>query len=120
VAAIGLWSATLNAESPPWPEPPSDFGGAVPLNQSGWYRVQDYPTSAISSGKEGMVVVGFTIGADGRVTDCQVTQSSKHKELDNVPCRALKSRARFTPATDDQGQPKATTGTTVISFWMPR
>src|SRR5688572_2178057 len=94
-ATAGLWSSALCAESPPWPEPKSDFGGAVPLNQADWYRFEDYPMSAVSGDKEGLVVVAIGIDANGRIGDCQVVQSSKHKELDAVPCRALKKRARF-------------------------
>jgi len=119
LACAGLWSAGLNAQSPPWPEPKSDFGGAVPLNQAEWYRFEDYPMSAVSGDKEGMVVVGFTIDAEGRISECHVVQSSKHRDFDAVPCKALKKRARFKPAIDEQGQPKETAGTTAVSFWMP-
>jgi protein TonB len=103
----------------PWPEPKSDFGGAVPLNQSEWYTFEDYPISAAASGDEGMVVIAFTITVDGRLTDCHVVQSSKSRKLDAVPCRVLPKRARFKPAIDAQGQPRPTTGTMPMSFWMP-
>ena len=120
VAMSGLWSAGLCAASPPWTEPKSDFGGAMPLNQADWYQFDDYPMSALSGDRVGMVLVGFTIGLDGRVTNCHVVQSSKHRDLDAVPCRVLAKRARFKPATDDQGQPRTTTATTPMSFWMPK
>jgi TonB family protein len=116
-AFSALFGTSLNAA--PWPEPKSDFGGAEPLNLSSWYTFEDYPQSALAGNEQGMVVIGFTIGVNGRMTDCHVVQSSKHKDLDAVPCRVLTRRARFKPATDAQGQPRSTVGTTAMSFWTP-
>jgi protein TonB len=39
-----------------------------------------------------------TIGTDGKVIDCSVTQSSGHADLDAATCTNVKRRARFTPA----------------------
>jgi len=43
--------------------------------------------------------------ADGRVTGCTVTGSSGSAALDNATCRIMRSRARFSPARDSNGQP---------------
>jgi protein TonB len=84
-----------------------------------WYSFEDYPESALRKGEQGMVVIGFTIDVTGRLTNCHVIRSSKYRDLDNVPCRVLAKRARFKPASNAEGQPGPTTGTTAMSFWTP-
>jgi protein TonB len=112
-------SAASAAPKPPWKVPESSFGGAQPLNLKEWYTVQDYPDSAIQSGEQGIVTIGFTIGISGRITECHVVRSSGYSDLDAVPCKLVKNRARFKPAVDSQGQPRTTTGSTFMMFWMP-
>ena len=50
----------------------------------------------------------LTIGTSGRVDACSVTSSSGSSALDQATCRILRSRARYTPARDEDGNP--TTG----------
>jgi TonB family protein len=101
----------------PWRVPKSDFGGAIPLNLYKWVSPFDIPVEASRAGEEGYVTVSFTIGTDGRVTDCHVIRSSGYARLDAIPCNVLPARARFTPAKDVNGQPIATHGTHSIPFW---
>jgi TonB family protein len=77
-------------------------------NLASYISDADYPASAIRANEQGMVSFHLTIGADGRVTECTITTSSGSAALDEATCRILRSRARFTPARDDQGNP--TTG----------
>ena len=99
--------------------PASDNGGATPLNVNDWMQVSDYPNEAVRRGQQGYVTVRYTITAEGRVSDCGVTRSSGFPLLDAVPCRLLRSRARFRPALDENGSPRATTATTSMQFWLP-
>lgn len=112
-------SAAFAAPKAPWKIPESDFGGAQPLNRGEWYTFRDYPDAAVQNGEQGVVTIGFTIGPDGRITECQVVRSSGYARLDSVPCKLLKSRARFKPAVDAQGQPRTTNGYTFMMFWLP-
>jgi protein TonB len=48
--------------------------------------------------REGTTGFRVTIGTDGKVIDCSVTQSSGHADLDSATCNNVKRRARFTPA----------------------
>jgi protein TonB len=48
--------------------------------------------------REGTTGFRVTIGVDGRVIDCTVTQSSGHDDLDAATCTNVKRRARFEPA----------------------
>jgi protein TonB len=45
------------------------------------------------------------VGADGKVSSCQVTSSSGSPDLDEATCSNVTRRARFNPATDGEGQP---------------
>lgn len=77
----------------------------------------DYPSSAQRNEEEGTVRVRLTVGANGRVTDCSVSQSSGSSALDSATCRLLRSRARFTAAVDNQGNPTTDTITSPPIVW---
>jgi len=69
------------------------------------FSTDDYPQSAIRNEEQGTTAVRMTIGTDGRVTDCSITQSSGSAALDQATCNILRRRARFTPAKDQAGNP---------------
>jgi TonB family protein len=87
-------------------------------NLQGLFRRDDYPSSALASGASGLAAVRLAIGADGRVTGCSVTRSTRIAALDNATCSVLRARARFTPAGDSNGMPVTGTHDAVIS-WTP-
>jgi protein TonB len=65
----------------------------------------DYPASARDSGAEGNVDFTVTVDTNGRVIGCQITRSSGSPILDAATCRLIRSRARYTPAIDSNGNP---------------
>jgi protein TonB len=65
----------------------------------------DYPTSAYRARIGGTVVARLTVSPAGRVSDCRVTQSSGHAELDSTTCRLILRRFRYAPARDTAGRP---------------
>lgn len=73
-----------------------------------WVTTNDYPSRALREEREGTTGFRLTVGPDGKVTNCEVTSSSGSPDLDEATCSNLRRRARFTPATDGEGQP--TTG----------
>lgn len=96
---------------PPAAPPPPRFTpkGASPKGNPGnWATTNDYPARALREEREGTTGFRVTIGPDGRVTDCQITSSSGHSDLDQATCDNVRRRARFAPATDGEGNP--TTG----------
>ena len=96
---------------PPAAPPPPAFQpkGAVPRGNPGsWATTNDYPSRALREEREGTTGFRVTVGPDGRVTDCQITSSSGHSDLDEATCSNIRRRARFRPATDGNGEP--TTG----------
>ncbi|MEP9358268.1 energy transducer TonB [Sphingomonas sp. KR3-1] len=66
---------------------------------------RDYPKAAAEAGAQGTVAMRFTVGVDGRVSDCRVTRSSGNAELDETTCRLILKRFRYAPSRDANGKP---------------
>ena len=64
----------------------------------------DYPRAAEAAGVTGDLTTRYTVGANGRVTGCTVTESSGSAELDQTTCRLVMARYRYKPARDAQGK----------------
>ncbi len=81
-------------------------GGIVsgPRYVSGAISRKDIPRSVWQSGNRGNVVAHFTVGTDGRASDCRIHQSSGHATLDATTCRLIEQRFRFEPARDASGR----------------
>lgn len=77
-------------------------GGGTPSRRiGGRIKDSDYPRGASVSG---VVGVDYTVGVDGRVTECTIARSSGSAELDETTCRLIQKRFRFEPARDAQGR----------------
>jgi periplasmic protein TonB len=94
-------------------------GTETPLRWlKGRLKDSDYPEAASRAGIGGMVAVRFTVGTDGRVNACFVTQSSGNADLDGTTCRLIKERYRYEPPMDADG--RALTATVVEEHeWIP-
>jgi protein TonB len=89
---------------PPPPPPPKKVTPArAKANLASLFSDEDYPASALRSSESGATGFRLDVGSNGRVTNCTVTSSSGSSALDSTTCRLLRSRARFTPATDSSG-----------------
>ena len=75
-----------------------------PRRIRGAFRDSDYPRMVGESGVGGRVSVIFTIHADGRVSDCEVTRSSGSRALDDTTCRIIEQRYFFEPSRDEDGR----------------
>ena len=94
--------------APPAPVPPpaAPPKAAQPRNNpASWATTNDYPSRALREEREGTTGFRVTVGPDGRVTDCSITSSSGHADLDEAACANITRRARFKPATDGSGNP---------------
>jgi protein TonB len=118
IAAFPVPGGALGQQRPPWPII-KDFGGATPKNEGTWVTPDDYPSQSLSKGQQGNVVVAFDISAKGRAENCVVEASSGVAAFDRVPCRRIEQRARFQPASDGNGVPKATKARYSVAFWIP-
>lgn len=79
----------------------------VPIGDlSSWISSSDYPDAAIRKNQSGPVVARFTVGTDGKVTECVTVVSSGSEPLDRRTCIAL-GRRKFEPAIGPEGKPVA-------------
>ncbi len=68
---------------------------------------RDYPAESLSLGQYGIVSVILYVSPEGKVSACDVTESSGFASLDARTCTLLRLRARFDPAVDTAGAPAA-------------
>lgn len=107
--------------APPPPPPRVQPKGATPRgNPASWATTNDYPTRALREEREGTTGFRVTVGADGRVTSCEVTSSSGSPDLDDATCANVTRRARFNPATDGEGQPTTGSYSNRIRWVIPK
>jgi TonB family protein len=78
------------------PQVPIPTGFARPANNPGsWATTNDYPSRALNQGREGTTAFLLVVNPQGAVTDCVITQSSGHTDLDDATCGSIRRRARF-------------------------
>ena len=85
---------------------------------SGGITSDDYPAAAIRAGHEGTTRARFTVGANGRVIECVVAESSGSAILDSATCQLITRRFRFRPAMRD-GVPVAGTVYRRVTWRLP-
>jgi len=94
-------------QPPPPPPPPPPAPKVEPArakaNLASYVSDEDYPDSAERNKEQGTTAFTLDVGSDGRVTGCSITGSSGSSTLDAATCRLMRSRARFTPAHDSNG-----------------
>ena len=86
------WLAMLAATAPP-----------APSNADGLTLAADI--ARVGSGHA--TVMSYDIDKTGKVTQCNVVQSSGSTELDQRACAIFLEKARFRPARDEAGHPIA-------------
>lgn len=79
-------------------------GGADAVLIRGRILDSDDPRDPEAAQRRAIVYLRFTVGIDGRVSDCRVTRSSGNTELDDLTCRLIIKRFRYRPARDATGR----------------
>lgn len=106
--------------APPTPPPPRIVQPVrARSNLTSYFSDDDYPPSALRAEEQGTTGFRLTIGPDGRVSACEVTSSSGSSALDQATCRILRSRARYTPARDQNGNPTSGTDQARVQWRLP-
>ena len=105
--------------APPAPPRPNIQPAQAKANLASYVSNDDYPPDAISREEQGTTGFHLDVGPDGRVTNCSITSSSGSRSLDATTCRLMKSRARFTPATDNTGARVAGSASSRIRWVLP-
>ncbi len=109
--------------APAAPPPPPVAKRPNPLpkgNPGNWANTNDYPSRALQQEREGTTGFRVTVGPNGRVTDCQISSSSGHPDLDTATCTNVTRRARFDPALDGNGQPTTGTYSNRVRWQIPK
>lgn len=88
-------------------------------NPGGWITNDDYRPVWINRGLEGTARFSLSIDASGRVTDCSITGSTGHAQLDAATCELLSRRARFEPARDTNGERVAGRYSSSVRWTIP-
>ena len=104
------------APPPPRIQPKRAQPKGSPAN---WATTNDYPTRALREERAGTTGFRVTVGPDGRVTSCSVTSSSGSPDLDEATCSNVTRRARFSPATDGEGNPTTDSYSNRIRWVIP-
>lgn len=93
---------------------------ATPLGSPGkWATTDDYPAAALREERAGVSRFRVTIGADGRVRNCEIMASSGSLDLDRAACANVAKRARFKPATDDTGAAVSGSYSSAVKWEIP-
>ena len=109
------------AAPPPPPPPVAKRPKPVPKgNVANWANTNDYPSRALQQEREGTTGFSVTVGPNGRVTECSISSSSGHPDLDQATCTNVQRRARFDPALDAAGNPTTGSYTNRIRWQIPK
>lgn len=108
--------------APPAPPPTPDLSasGSPRGNPGRWATNDDYPARAMREDREGTTGFRVTYSADGKITDCDITSSSGHSDLDAETCKLITRRGRFNPGKDRSGNPTGGTYSNRIRWQIPR
>jgi protein TonB len=107
--AIPTYALALRAKPP------------VPKNDpKTWVTTDDYPARDLREENEGTAVFRVAVGSSGRVTGCEIVRSSGHPGLDGATCKAVTARARFAPATDENGDAVSGSYSNSVRWQIPR
>ena len=81
--------------------------GARPLEkiEGDISNARDYPRAGREARRGQDVVIELTVGTDGRVSDCRVTDPSPDPEADAITCRLATQRFAFRPRLNAAGEP---------------
>lgn len=107
--------------APPAPPPAPAIGPtrAIPNPRNREISPDDYPSASARAGEEGTTGIRVTIGTDGRVSACQVVNTSGSTRLDERACQIVQRRWRFKPATEN-GQPVEATMPQNFKWVLPK
>lgn len=118
-ATAQVCAAATQADPAPASQPstePPNASHAEGHKTQGQVVSGDYPARALRYEQSGTVAITVTVTPEGKATNCVVTKSSGNPLLDRAACENIEGKARFKPALDENGQPRASQYSTKITF----
>ena len=114
-------SEVESSEAPPAPRqmPTTPYKPIPAGNPGNWVTTNDYPVRALVNEDMGTTSFRLEVSAQGDVTNCTISQSSGHADLDAATCKAVMRRAKFEPAVDYDGQPVASMYSNRVRWQIP-
>lgn len=100
---------TVSTKAPGVPQPKFDKVASL-------FSAADYPAAAFAANQQGTVHFSLTVGADGRVLNCNIVGSSGSTSLDVGTCNVLRRRATFVPARTSGGTPTVGTYESFVNW----
>ncbi len=88
----------------PAPAPVAEPVRVMPRIDASHSHEPEYPPTSRRLGEEGSLILQVLVGADGRVTDSKLMQTSGFDRLDQAALEGVKGNYRFVPGTVD-GKP---------------
>jgi len=82
---------------------------AIIKDDPAWVQGDDRPPG-VSDDVHGRTVINFVITPEGRLSNCEIFESSGDQRLDRVTCEIAVRRARFESELDLDGKPMASHG----------
>jgi len=109
IVAAAAAATAAGAQSAPTAPAASPAAPAEPLgtpigNPSTWFPADAYPPAAKAAGIQGRTAFVVDLDAQGRITECDIAQSSGSPLLDSTTCALLVTNGRFKPAHDASGR----------------
>lgn len=123
VPDVGLIPDPNFGITPVTPRPTPTFTPTAPIPRNGpqgWITNNDYPGSDLRRGNEGTAQYRVVVGADGRVSNCQIIVSTGHRGLDDATCRHIERRARFDPAKNGEAKPGVGNYSGSVTWQIPK
>ena len=85
-----------------------------------WITNNDYPRAEMVQQIEGTVTFQLKVNSTGAVEKCVILHSSNAAALDQLSCKLMMQRAKFTPALDANDQPITSFYVNRIRWQIPR
>ena len=95
---------------------------STPRDMESWAsKIQaNYPHHLVLKGEEGSVGVRLTVNKSGRATFCEVIRYSGPASFNDTACLLLLRHARFNPAMDSEGNPRASFYKTTVRYTIDK
>ncbi len=117
VVTMLLFRAPLGASKPELRRAALEQLPAIPRGT--WVSREDYPSEAVLNEISGTATMVLSVNAAGRVENCRVVVSTKFEPLDQASCKALRERAKYTPALSASGEAVSSTVIERIRWEFP-
>lgn len=96
--------APAPAPSPAAPAAPAGKGPEPIGEIASWFPEDSYPPAARAAGQAGRTAFSLDIDPMGRVTGCNIIETSGSELLDSTTCSQAILNGRFKPARDTSGR----------------